>query len=70
MPTIKIDNKDYDLDTLTDEAKAQLTSLQFVDAELARLTAKTAVLQTARMAYSKALQAALPSLAGGDVKFN
>lgn len=43
MPTIKIDNKDHDLDTLSDEAKAQLTSLQFVDAELARLTNQTAV---------------------------
>lgn len=61
MPTIKIDNQDYDLDTLSIEAKAQLQSLQFVDAELARLQAQAAVLQTARMAYSKALQAALPS---------
>ena len=68
MPTIKIDNIDHDLDTLSDEAKAQLTSIQFVDAELARLTAQTAVLQTARMAYSKALQAAL--LVGDTKKLN
>jgi Family of unknown function (DUF6447) len=61
MPTIKIDNQDYDLDTLSIEAKAQLQSLQFVDSELARLQAQAAVLQTARMAYSKALQAALSS---------
>ena len=68
---IKIDNQDYDLDTLSDEAKAQLQSLQFVDAELARLQAQTAVLQTARMAYSKALPAALPVLPAGDtMKFN
>lgn len=51
MPTIKIDDKDYDLDTLSDEAKAQLQSLQFCDAELARLTAQASVIQTARMAY-------------------
>ncbi len=70
MPNIKIDDKDYDLDTLSDEARAQLTSLQFVDAELQRLTAQTAVLQTARMAYSKALQAALPSFVGDALKFN
>ena len=62
MPTIKIDNQDYDLDTLSSDARAQLTSLQFVDAELARLQAQAAVLQTARIAYSKALQAALPSV--------
>jgi hypothetical protein len=71
MPNITIDNHSYDLDTLSDEAKAQLGSLQFVDAELQRLTAQTAVLQTARMAYSKALQAALPSpFAGDTIKFN
>lgn len=62
MPNITIDNQDYDLDTLTDEAKAQLQSLQFVDAELARLQAQAAVLQTARAAYAKALNEALPSL--------
>jgi hypothetical protein len=70
MPIIKIDNIDYDLDTLSDEAKAQLQSLQFVDSELQRLTAQTAVLQTARMAYSKALQQALPSFVGDTMKFN
>jgi len=62
MPQITIDNHTYDLDTLSGDARAQLTSLQFVDAELARLQAQAAVLQTARMAYSKALQAALPGL--------
>ncbi len=66
MPTIKIDGKDYDLDQLSTEAKAQLASLQFVDAELARLQAQAAALQTARMAYAKALQAALPALPQGD----
>ncbi len=61
MPTIKIDNIDYDIDTLSEDAKAQLQSLQFCDAELQRLQAQAAVLQTARVAYSKGLQAALPS---------
>ena len=70
MPTITIDNIDYDLDTLSDDAKAQLQSIQFVDSELARLTAQTAVLQTARIAYSKALQAALPIPMGETIKFN
>lgn len=60
MTTVKIDDKDYDLDSLSDEAKSQLQSLQFVDAELQRLNAQAAVLQTARIAYSKALQEALP----------
>lgn len=59
MPIINIDNKDYELDTLSEETKAQLASLQFVDAELQRLNAQSAVLQTARMAYAKALNEAL-----------
>jgi hypothetical protein len=66
MPTIKIDDKEYDVATLSDEAKNQLASIQFVDSELARLQAKAAAMQTARMAYSKALQAALPALVGSD----
>ena len=66
MASIKIDNMLYDIDTLSAEAKAQLQSLQFCDAELARLQAQAAVLQTARMAYSKALQAALPAIGGSD----
>ena len=59
MPTIKIDDKEYELDQLPDEAKAQLLSLQFVDSELQRLNAKAAVLQTARASYAKALNEAL-----------
>ena len=71
MPTIKIDDKDYDLDKLSKEAKAQLVSLQFCDQELARLQAQAAAYQTARMAYAKALQAALPTATVGDtIKFN
>jgi len=75
MTTITIDNRNYDLDTLSDEAKAQLQSLQFCDAELARLQAQAAILQTARMAYAKALTAALPSVleqaqASETIRFN
>lgn len=71
MPTINIDNVDYDTDKLSDEAKAQLVSLQFCDQELARLQAQAAAMQTARMAYAKALQAALPGLPAGDtLKFS
>ena len=60
MPIIKIDGKDYNLEGLSEAAKAQLVSLQFVDSELQRLNAQAAVLQTARIAYSKALGDALP----------
>ena len=39
-------------------------------AALQRLSAQTAVLYTARMAYPKALQATLPAFAGDTMKFN
>ena len=61
MPTLKIDNLEYDLDTLSDDAKAQLASIQFVDQELARLQMQVAAMQTAKNAYLSALKAALPA---------
>lgn len=60
MTTVTIDNIVYDLETLSADAKAQLISVQFVDQELARLQAQAAALQTARIAYAKALGDALP----------
>ncbi len=61
MAKITIDEKEYETDDMSDEAKAQLQSLQFVDNEVAREQAKTAALQTARNAYAQALQKALKS---------
>ena len=66
MATLKIDNKEYDLDSLSDECKAQLASIQFVERELARLQAQAAVLQTAKAAYLQALQKSLPVLGASD----
>jgi hypothetical protein len=66
MPTLNIDNKEYDLDTLSNECKAQLASIQFVEQELVRLQAQAAALQTAKVAYLQALKAALPVVGGSD----
>ena len=55
MPNIKIDGTEYDIDELSDEAKAQVASLNFVDQELVRLTAQIAAMQTARNTYGRAL---------------
>ena len=60
MLDIKIDGEDYNLEDFSEEAKAQLANLQFVDSELLRLNSQAAVLQTARSAYGKALSDALP----------
>ena len=60
MSTITIDGATYQVDDLSEEAQAQLASLQYVDQELTRLQAQTAAMQTARIAYANALKAALP----------
>ena len=59
MTTITIDNQAYSIDTLSEEAKNKLGSLQYVDQELQKLNAQAAVLQTARLAYAQALKDAL-----------
>ena len=66
MPILKIDNKDYDLDTLSDECKAQLASIQFCEQELVRLQAQLAALQTAKASYLQALKSSLPIIGGSD----
>ncbi len=60
MPPLNIDGHEYAFDSLSDEARAQLASLQFVDQELIRLQGQVAALQTARNAYLAALKAHLP----------
>lgn len=69
MAIIKIDNKDYDTDQLTDEAKNQLANVQLTDQEIKRLQVLLAITQTARNAYAKALTAALAQQ-GDTIKFN
>ena len=59
MASVKIDGKDYDIEALSDKSKAQLASIKFVDAELGRLQAQIAALQTARIAYSRAFKETL-----------
>ena len=68
MATLNIDNKEYDLDTLSDECKSQLATIQFVEKELAYLQAQAAAFQTAKTAYLKALKSLLPVF--GEVDTN
>ena len=56
---ITIDGKEYEYDSLTDTAKANLQSLQFVQGELNRLAAQSAVLKTAQKAYGDVLKSEL-----------
>jgi len=56
MTTITLDGIQYDAESLSETAKAQVASLQFVQQELVRLEAKIAVYRTAEAGYAKALK--------------
>ena len=61
MDSITIDDKEYDLESLSDEAKEHVASLNYVDDDLRRLALRMAALQTARNTYSLALKELLPA---------
>ena len=48
---VTIDNKEYSVDSLSENAKAQLANIQFVDAQLQQLNNEWAVADTARIAH-------------------
>jgi hypothetical protein len=60
QPKITVDGKEYLIDSLSDDAKAQLGALNLVDRKIADLQQEVAIMQTARNAYAQALAAALP----------
>ena len=69
MAKIFIDNVEYDTDSLSKDALAQLQSIQFVDSQLATLQGQIAAMNTARIGYSNALQellAPIDSVEKGD----
>lgn len=60
MAKINIDNVEYDTESLSQEAPAQLQFIQFVDSQLARLQGQTVAMNTARIAYANAHKELLP----------
>ena len=71
MEIVTIDGKDYDLDALSADIKAQLQMLQATDLEINRLNTSLAIAQTARNAYAMAIHSALPELPHSDsIKFS
>ena len=59
MPKITIDEIDYNTEDLTDNGKAQLASLQFLEVQMKKLQNEISVYQTARNAYVSALKSEL-----------
>ena len=63
MADITIDGKTYDLDTLPQEAKAQLAALQQCDQKVNSWNMDIAIAQTARGAYAAELNLLLEQVA-------
>lgn len=61
MPKITIDGIEFNTEDLTDNGKAQLASLQFLEVQMNKLKSEIAVYQTARNAYVAMLKAELQS---------
>ena len=64
MTTITIDDVEYDLAELSEDAKAQIQALQATDRKIAEAQQDLAILQTARNAYAMALQELLADVGG------
>lgn len=54
--TINVDGKDYDADSLSEQARRLISNIRFVDQELNRLQMQTAALQAGRQAYISTLK--------------
>ncbi|MFG6176679.1 hypothetical protein ACGTN6_05505 [Halomonas sp. THAF12] len=58
--TIRIDDKEYPLSDLSDDAKSQVGNLRVTDQEISRLEDQWAIHRTARNTSSRAPPEALP----------
>ena len=54
--TVRIDGEDYDLATLSPEARAQLESIKFADGQIAELKNMQALLTRAKKSYIDGLE--------------
>jgi hypothetical protein len=54
--TVRVDGADYDLASLSAEARAQLDSIKFADAQIAELTNMQALLTRAKKSYLDGLE--------------
>ena len=56
MPKVTIDGIEYNSEDLSDNAKAQVASLQFLEVQMTKLKNELAIYQTARSTYVHALK--------------
>ena len=59
MPKITIDDIEYNTEDMSDNAKAQLASLQFLEVQMTKIKSEIAVYETAKSAYIQSLKSEL-----------
>ena len=59
MPKITIDDIEYNTEDLSENGKAQLASLQFLQVQMKKIESEIAVYKTAQNSYAAALKAQL-----------
>lgn len=62
--SIVMDDKEYKVEDMSDDAKAQLLNIQFVDGQIQQLKNEWAVSDTARLGYTAALKGELVKIDG------
>ena len=62
MEKITIDNIEYDLANASDEAKAQIANLQFVNEQILQRSNELQIAETAKIGYSRALKRELEKI--------
>ena len=58
-PKVTIDEVEYSMDDLSENAKSQIINIQFVDNQIQQLKNELAVADTARIGYMNALKGEL-----------
>ena len=59
MPKITVDDIEYNTEDLSENGKAQLASLQFLEVQMKKIQSEIAVYQTARNSYISVLKTEL-----------
>ena len=62
--SVTVDDKKYKVEDMSDQAKAQLSNIQFVDGQIQQLRNEWAISDTARLGYTAALKGELVKIDG------
>ena len=65
---VTVDDVEYSLDKLSENAKSQIINIQFVDNQIQQLRNELAVSDTARIGYANALKSELSKSQSSDTK--